>query len=278
MLHFYRIVFFVIVVFPFTEPLSAQWGWSVGYVNSTPKGSMRETIQRAHGVALEVEYKLPKSPLAFGFELSRSNYGNLSSTTEYTLEEVSDTENLDGLEQIETSTLTVPLKVRNGFTGGNFSVKLDLLGKDALIEPYAEARLGLYYFSTRLSVEDPEESYSDECPKPLVSKVLSGDVSLVRGVGLGARFNICDFFRDGPEIAEYGRFYLDFSVNYLSGGAVSYMHVDNPKPATRQQVEAVTTDFASRAQPEIVNEYHTGYLYTSTLELVDFRVAFGTRF
>lgn len=233
----------------------AQLETGVGYMYSAPRGAMANHIRSIHHMNLMVGYGLKNAPITLGFELGVGNYGYDESKQLY--------------EFPNNTSMLAPVTVSNNVLNTNLSVRYEVL-KNATLTPFAEVRGGLSHYGTRLTIEDPRTAHTTECPLPLENEKLVSDVSWVSGAGAGMRFDVGSLFKGLGK----GTLYLDFSASYTRGTILDYMSVNPPPPGTTtgpEGVSSVTMPFASEANPEIVHQYHSGYLYRTPLELVDYR-------
>jgi hypothetical protein len=128
------------------------------------------------------------------------------------------------------------------------------------IQPFVVAKIGYSIYSTNLSIYDPDES--DHC-KPVDSKVLKRDGTVIFAAGGGIRWDML------PE-KNPGRIYLNLSANYTSGGNISYMSANAPMNSHTVPTSDVYAKFIN-TQTQMVHEHHVGNVYTSVVELLDFR-------
>ncbi len=227
--------------------------FTTSYMLGSPLGSMNYTINRVHSFHLAYEIPLGKSPLTFGFEMGVGSYGREKTDQYY---------RFDNGDQ-----MLAPVSVTNNMVQAGLALNYIPM-PSSWVSPVLTARLGGARLGTHLSIEDPRESHTVDCPVPLVSETLQRDLSFTYGLGAGLRF---DLGRAFPSL-DNNRFFLILSANYLAGTPVSYMSVNPPQHAfnTGEGVESVNIRFASEAQPEIHHEYHSGYLYRTRLEMVQF--------
>jgi hypothetical protein len=131
------------------------------------------------------------------------------------------------------------------------------------VEPYVAGKVGYAVFSTDLSIFDPDDR--DHC-EPIDTELLQRDGLIVFGAGAGLRVDVSP--GKNP-----GRFYINASANYLTGGKASYMSVDAPDMA--HQGTRPTSDVYVKflnTQTQVVHEHHVGNIYTSMVHLIDFRL------
>ncbi len=242
-----------------TEKVSAQFEMGLGYVYADPKNKMGFDIERAHGIHLNLAYQIPETQFQLLGGVSIMQYGR----EKYDRDLVIDGETVTDLDMFVT----------NNIIGFDLTGRYFVLPNPARIEPYVQAQAGVSIFRTKLRIDDPREDYTSDCPKPLVEDVLAKDATFVGGGGIGIRFNL----GKSERLKQLESLYVDLQANYVAGGQVSYMVVDEPGQSHTQNrnAEEVNLSFVSEAQPEVVHEYYTGSLYTSHLQMMNFRVLVG---
>lgn len=245
-----RISLFAALIF---LPLFAQAQFEVGlgYLNSTPQGPMSRNIDRmAHGFSLEGAYRIPHTKFSFGLQFAESSYG---------FEQRRDTYLFDNGYEGD-----VNIEVQNFFSNNSAYVKYDLV-REGFAQPYLQIGGGLSRISTELSIIDPRETFTSDCPKPLETATLVRDVTSYLLLGGGLRFDLSYPIKS----LERRKMLFDLRVNYLNGGEVRYMSTKEPQPNTRTtQGENVSFDFASASQPDIIHEYHAGTSYQTRMEFL----------
>lgn len=243
-----------------TQNTLGQWGVGMGYVYSDPMNAMGLDIDRSHGLRLSIAYQIPHSKFEFLTEANFSLYGNETFNRDFSI----DGETFANME----------MNVVNLMTTYNLSGRYYLLSNNASVEPYVQIHAGVSVFNTRLTIDDPREEYTSDCPKPLVSDLLTRDATFVSGVGLGSRIHLTK----KEDRTLKGSIFLDVQASYLAGGNVSYMVVDEPGKLSAQNQsgrDEISLEFASEAQPEVIHEYHTGYLYTNPMQMMNFNITLG---
>lgn len=242
---------------------SAQLEVAIGYNYSNPVGLMSANIRAVHHAQSHMAWRFANVPLAVVLELGVGNYG-VSETKQY-------------YAFPNNTEMLAPVRVSNNVGNAGLALRYEML-RDATLTPFAIARGGMSRFSTTLVIEDPRTAHTAECPLPLESERLVADVSWTSGLGAGLRYDMSHLFKGLGK----GYYFIDFSANYTKGSIVNYMSVKPPGDGINYRdgegVESVTMRFASEANPEIVHEYHTGYLYRTPLEWMDYRVSFVARF
>jgi hypothetical protein len=241
--------------------LLAQIEMSMGYMYSDARGLMSTKIDAIHSFQMDFLYNISNTNLAAGIEIGFGGYGMEETEQYYAFDN-------------QTSILA-PVEVSNNVFNTGLVLRYEFL-KDVALSPYVVGRAGLSRFNTTMYIEDPREEHTEKCPLPLVDESLASDVSWTSGFGAGFRYDLGTIFKGLGRDA----LFFDFSANYSKGTIVEYMSVDAPTEgfSTGQNVESVDFQFANEAHPEIIHEYHTGYLYRTPLELMNYRFAVAYRF
>jgi hypothetical protein len=227
-----------------------SWSTELGlnYVNTAPLGSMSRNIRSGNGVSTDFAMVSPSRRLALGVELSYTQYGHDKSEQLYDLD--------DG------TTATMEVTVNNSFANVLLIGKLFLVTQGKLI-PYISAKVGWSEFRTDLNIYDPDDW--DHC-EPVETDILQKDGTMIGTFGAGFRLDLSTMFkRMDSEIL-----YLDFNTNLTQGGTVNYMNTDAPHHPSHTNSD-VMADFRN-TQTQVVHEHHVGYLYSSPIQLVDFRL------
>lgn len=241
----------ITVLFLIPSISNAQFEFAIGYQNSSPSGAMSTFItQPSHGFSVDLAYRIPSTNLSFGTQISQSNYGH---------ERREDTYRFDnGYEG------TVNVDITNIHGNASLYLKYDLL-KDVFAMPYLIAGGGISHFSTDLSIMDPREEFTSDCPKPLETSTLVSDQTGHLFLGGGMRFDFSYVFKS----LERRNVLFDFRVTYLDGGEVRYMSMNAPGGVVLPgSSENVLFDFASAAQPDIIHEYHAGSSYRTKMQML----------
>jgi hypothetical protein len=214
---------------------------------SQPVGTMSRNMNNAFGMSLEADYRFNR-PFSLGIEMAFGNYGRQTTRQQYTFDDGSVTETNVNVNNNITSMLV---------TGKHF------LRNDKKINPYLSGKAGWTWFTTQLTIEDPEDE--TDC-HPLESDILSKDNSYMFSGGAGARIDFKTFFKNSPE----GRFFFDISVHVTHGGIVRYMNVkrDHNQSPPDQDVMARFIN----TQSQVVHEHHVGYLYSSVINMIDYKL------
>lgn len=220
---------------------------------SQPIGLMSANMDNAFGLSMELSREF-KAPFSAGLQLNFGNYGYETTRQQYTFDDGSTTEtNVNVSNNIMSMLLTGKHFLRHG----------------KKVNPYLSAKAGWSWFTTNLTIQDPEDI--DGC-HPMDSEILSRDNTYTFSGGAGLRVDVNSFFKHSTE----GRFYLDLSVHATHGGIVKYMNVDM-KSGHHKPDQDVIAKFIN-IQTQIIHEHHVGYVYSSVLNMVEYRAGVIMRF
>jgi hypothetical protein len=238
----------------------AQFEFGVGYQYSNPRGNMGSILEKpAHGIFTDLAYRIPKTRLAVGMNLAFSQYGFQERQETYQFD--------NGYEGV------VDVEVYNSFTNNSLYLRYNLLDA-GLINPYLLAGAGFSRFSTNLTILDPREEFTSDCPKPLETSTLIQDRTSYLLFGGGVMMDFGYLIKSQPK----DRYFLDLRLGYQNGGDVRFMTANEPNLVTgNSQEENVYFDFVSEAQPDVVHEYHAGSAYRSAMRFMSFNVGFYMR-
>jgi len=227
----------------------------LNYVYTTPLGSMKNTIKRGNGLTITLGAITPTRRFAFGIDLSYTQYGSDKTKQQYDLE--------DG------TTAKMQVNVSNSF--GNYLVygRWFVIAKGKFL-PYLSVKTGYSSFRTDLNIYDPDDW--DHC-EPLESDLLQRDGTLIGIIGGGFQLDLSAFFgRMKPD-----RFYLDFSSNVTHGGTVKYMNADAPSNFSGNNSPSDVYATFLNTETRVIHEHHVGYLYSTPVQLLDFKLGFSFR-
>jgi hypothetical protein len=228
------------------KALAQNWELGSDFALAQPTGSMTRTMNNAFGMTLDMARKF-KTPFAIGGELSFGSYGSQTTRQQYRFDDGTVT---------ETNVI-----VSNNIFSLNLTGKY-FLRNNKLINPYLSAKLGWTWYSTNLTIEDPEDEMSCH---PLESDILSRDNTYLGSIGGGLRVDFSSIFRK----MESQRFFFDIAVHAIQGGTVRYMNVDHD-PSQPMPDKDVTAKFIN-TQTRVIHEHHVGYIYTSLVNMVEYR-------
>ncbi len=222
----------------------------MGYIFSAPRGTMNESIGYANGFNLNFYMTPDEKRYSFGIEMDFNGYGHDKTRQTYTFE--------DG------STAPMDIVVNNSFYNVMVAGRYYLMkGK---IQPFVTGKVGYSLYSTNLSIYDPDDF--DHC-EPIDTDVLSEDGSVIFSAGVGLRWEILP--KKSP-----GLLFMNLSANYTGGGTVNYMNVDAPNHNHAAHTSDVYARFLD-TQTQVVHEHHVGNVYSSPIELFDFRYMISVR-
>jgi hypothetical protein len=231
-----------------------RWEFNIAYEYSRPQGEMAVNIRRVHGAMMQGMFHFPKIPVAVGLELGFGGYGYQTQRQTYTF--------TDG-SQTETN-----VNVSNNITNLMLVSQVSLL-KPSMFNPYVQVRAGMSRYYTNLYIEDPNDV--DDC-HPLEQDILLSDRALTVGMGIGVKWDMSSVFKKITN----NRIFLDLSTNYMLGPRVRYMNVNEPiKPD--MTAEGVEAQFINN-QSQVVHKHHVGYVYSSPIDMFNFRFGFSFRF
>ena len=211
---------------------------------------MKENIRNAHGFNLDVYFTPKEKRLSLGMEMSVNIYGHDKTRQTYTFS--------DG------STAPMDMIVNNSFYNVLMAGRFYLSKGNVM--PFVAGKLGYSFFSTDLGIYDPDDT--DHC-EPVDSDVLKHDGSVIFSAGAGLRWDILP--KKFP-----GMLFMNLSANYSAGGQISYMNVDLPNHSHASHTSDVYAKFLN-TQTQVVHEHHIGNVYSSLIELMDFRLGISIR-
>jgi hypothetical protein len=214
---------------------------------SQPLGTMANNMSNSAGLTFAAAKNF-KAPFSLGLEVNFGTYGYQTSRQEYIFDDGSVTEtDVNVSNNIAMVTLTGKHFFRN----------------DKKIKPYLSGKAGWASFTTRLTIEDPEDEYSCH---PLESDILAKDHTYVFSGGAGARIDFSAIFKK----MDAGLFSFDLSVHSTRGGPVSYMNSERdprqPIPDRDVMAKFINT------QTQVIHEHHVGYIYNNVLNMVEYRL------
>lgn len=229
----------------------AQFELGIGYLHSTPRGPMSTYMNGVgHGFSMDIAYRIPRTNLSVGLQFAESRYGFEEREDKYRF-----TNGYEG---------NVNVEIYNYFSNNNAYLKYDLLN-DIFAQPYVFIGGGLSRIYTDLSIIDPREEFTSDCPKPLETSTLIKDRTSYLLLGGGLRFDLSYPIKS----LEKRKLLLDIRMNYLNGGEVRYMSLNKPNVNTSfLPAENVLINFASIAQPEVIHEYHAGSSFQTRMQLI----------
>ena len=240
-----KVLFLLLSVAPLLYGQNFEFGSDLNF--SQPVGTMAQSMNNAFGITLEASRKF-KSPFSFGAEVALGTYGYQTSRQQYTFDDGSVTET-----DVNVSNNLLNLSL----TGKHF------LRNSKKINPYISGKIGWSWFTTTLTIEDPADEFSCH---PIESDILYRDNTYSVSGGAGVRIDFNTLFKN----METRRMYFDVSVHATSGGNIRYMNSEI-EPAHRTPDQDVIAKFLN-TQTQVVHEHHVGHVYSSVLNMVEYRL------
>ena len=217
---------------------------------------MAENINMLHSVSTGLSTKIPNTfgRLDLGVELNWGQYANTTKEQTFTFE--------NGV-----STKTNVIYSSNVFQG-TFTGKY-LLFKQALLNPYASAKLGYANFYSNIFIEDPHDPGGCHA---LDQKNLIKDGTLLAGYGGGLQLDWSAFTSRWGK----GTRFIDISVNKNNGGTVQYINtknlVDANNPPTSLNGKPLNVKFVN-ATTQQIHEHQVAEVYSTPLHMLEFKIA-----
>lgn len=224
-----------------------SWEMGSNFILSQPVSGMKRDMNNAFGITFDIAKKLKNAPFTVGTELSVGSYGTQNSEQEYTFDDGTTTE--------------TNVHVSNNITNLRLTGKY-FLRSDKKFNPYISGKAGWAWFTTRLTIDDPEDV--DGCT-PLVNDVLQRDNTYSVSAGAGARLDFSTIFNKMSE----KRFFFDMSVHAVQGGRIQYMNVHQDSKITSPTSDVMAKFINTRTQ--VIHTHHVGYVYTNMLNMVEYR-------
>jgi len=223
----------------------------LNYVYTAPLGSMKNNIRQGNGLSLDFGMITPSKRFSIGAEVQYTQYGYDESKQQYDLD--------DG------TTANMEVTVGNSFVNFMAFGRCYLITEGSFL-PYLTAKGGYSHYETNLNIYDPDEW--DHC-EPVESDLLQKDGTFIGSFGGGFRLDFATMIKR----ATPGRFFLDFNTTITQGGTVKYMNTDAPTnhPASHNATDAVEAEFVN-TQTQVVHKHHVGTLYSSPVQMMDFRL------
>lgn len=252
---------FTVVVLSLAAISATAQHWSpetgASYVYTAPLGSMKNSIRQGNGITMDFGMITPSKRFAIGIEMQYSIYGYDKSNQQYDLD--------DG------TTALMEVTVNNSFLNVMAVGRYYLL-TEGNFQPYLAAKGGYSHYSTDLNIYDPDDW--DNC-EPVESEILQKDGTFVASFSAGFKLDFASVFKKSSP----GRLYLDFNTSISQGGTVKYMNTDAPEHNghATTNTDAVTAEFIN-TQTQLVHSHPVGTLYSSPIQLMDFRLGVSFRF
>lgn len=245
---------FILAFFAINTTFSQSWTPEIdmGYVYSSPTRGMRQTIRNAHGGQFNFGLTAPNQRLTYGLELNYGIYGSESTTQLYTFS--------DG------TMADMDIRVTNAFTNLSGTTRLNLTTHGAL-RPYVMVKAGYAWYDTKLNIYDPNDW--DSC-EPVEANLLQKDGAFVYSIGGGLQVDLGRIFQRLPE----NNFFMNLQSSLVQGGRVEYMNADAPDHSAHRsgtRTSDVEAPFIN-TQTQVIHRHHVGYLYSSFISQLDFRL------
>jgi hypothetical protein len=250
-----KFTFTLLLLAAFISASSQKWKLTANYSLGMPQQEMGHNIQAVHSLQAGFMYELPGclNRLFIGVEGGVGGYAD--KRIDQTFQSGSD------------PAFEVPVSYFSNVANIDLQMRWDLAGKDKMLIPYLQAKGGNYTFFSNIYIEDPNDP--DGC-HALQQKNIINDNTMYWSAGAGLQINVGVFSCDKENRQK--RTMLDFSVNTIRGGQISYIN-------TKQLLDAqsVTTsgkplsvEFINASTQEI-HEHTVAQVYTSPLRLFEIK-------
>lgn len=230
----------------------AQFEAGLAYSLSVPLKEMGNNIQVTHSAVSDVRYRFKKVQNKFwaGIQLSFGNYASKTEKQHYEFRDGSITE----------ADVTFTSNIFSAHLTGGY----DFL-KDKAVIPYITAKLGISNFYSMVFIGDPNDN--NGC-KPLKQKNVFNDAALSAGGGIGIKINADKVFK-----ATNRTWWINFSVNYLTGGNLSYLNVKHLHHDSMMDPDSkpFLVQFVNISTNEI-HEHSVAEVFKSRINMVDIKV------
>jgi hypothetical protein len=232
-----------------------QYEFGIGYTYAAPVNTMKQNIKHGNGITMDF-YVTPEknNRFAFGLDINYTIYGHDKSRQTYTFD--------DGT--VAPMDIIVDNTFLNFMAGARYYItSVD----DKKFKPYIMVKGGYSWFRTNLNIYDVDDE--DHC-KPVDKDLLMKDGTYSFSGGAGVHWDLSSIFKKQPT----NRWLFNLSAGLTLGGKVYYMNTDAPpQHHTNHNNSDVTAPFVN-TQTQVVHEHHVGYVYSSTVEMIDFRAGF----
>jgi hypothetical protein len=239
---------------------NSQFKFGSSYSLSIPQKEMADNIRPVHSLNISLLRALKGTcdRLAIGAEVGIGNYAYVTKEQDLRFPDGSG---------IKTDVI---------YSSNVFNAALLMRGnlvKTGKAIPYINAKAGISYFYSNVTVEDPEDPSS--C-KALERKNIIKDNTFFMAYGGGVQLDLSLF----AEKAKPGKYVIDIGLNKIKGGSLNYVntkniqshvHIDpnNPQPTTKG--EPLTIQFIN-ITTQTIHEHQVAELYSSPLHMIDIRV------
>jgi hypothetical protein len=246
----------VIVSTLLLSPAIGQLSIGGGYQMSLPLEEMRTNINPTHSFSMAGIHQLRNFPqLSLGFEAGLGTYAQKNMDQTFVFRDGSRT--------------TTNVNYSSNMWQAAALVRFDLV-KKAKLTPYLSGKLGYHRLYANIRVDDPNDV--DGC-RPLDRRSLMGDGTMTMGGGLGFKVDMALFSRGGWD---KGMGWFDLSVNYITGGNVSYINTRKLSSATAvpgNGGEAVNMQFIN-ANTGNIHQHQVAQVFTSPLRMLQIQLSF----
>ena len=231
-----------------------SWKIISAYSLGLPRGEMTDNIQPAHSLQAGVLYQLPGTlkHLSVGTELGIGVYAS---------KRIDQTFQLNGNEPS-----VVPVNYNSNVFNVNLQARWDFMGKDSYVNPYLQAKGGMYNFFSNITVEDPDDPNGCHA---LQHQNIINDNTLYWSAGGGLQVNTGLF----AKTKHMSGVMIDISVNTIRGGDISYINTKkllDAQDASGPGGKPLNVEFINVSTQEI-HEHTVAQLYTTPLRMMEFR-------
>jgi len=253
------LIFPLLAVLLSVSTINAQrWSpeWGLNYVHTEPLGSMKANMRQGNGVNFDFAMVTPSKRFSVGIEVQFTQYGFDKSIRQFDMD--------DG------TTADMNVSVSNTFANFLLAGRYYIINQGKF-QPYLSAKGGYSNYRTDLSIYDPNDD--DNC-EPVESDLLQRDGTLIGSFGAGIRLDFSTMIKK----IKPSKLFVDFSSSVTQGGSVRYMNTDAPvnHPPNHTTADAVNAEFIN-TQTQVVHAHHVGSLYSSPVQLFDFKVGVSYR-
>jgi hypothetical protein len=186
----------------------AQFDFGFGYSNQSPLGNMGENINAAHGLNLQLGYRLPMAGKQFvvSFETGTGRYGKKQVTQSFQNEDMS-------------TAAEYPVNYINFANFNHLNLRYEIV-KNKAITPYVQVLGGYQSLGTRVRINVYDENDRDDC-KPLENEVTFRKGTMVWGYGAGLTMKLRAKGTCNPLSGSS----INLSVSRIHGNRIDYVNV-----------------------------------------------------
>lgn len=227
----------------------AQFEFGFGYSNQSPFGDMGANINAAHGLNLQVGYRLPFAGKQFvaSLETGSGRYGKKKVTQSFQSEDMS-------------TPAEYPVNYINFANYNHLNLRYEIT-KNKAITPYIQVLGGYQSLGTRVRINVYDENDRDDC-KPLENEVTYRKGSMTFGYGAGLLMKL----RSKATCNPLSGTSINLSVSRIHGNRIDYVNVkqleqpistqpadDESKPLTMQFVNINTNHIHTHTVAKLYN-------------------------